>query len=327
MLAIAAAVALNTSSETYQNAIETLLDKLILRGLILDRGQQGELYSRLLLMLARDKASVCDGCSFVMPEPISREPTVQAVQLSKFLQTLLGPELGISDDVSNKAILRTNLLEATSNVWINFTHFVQLSEPIDEVTPSMLLKAWSSGYAFQYTFYQAVIDGFFVGYEGALDEPFDIDNLSIIPWRTKANSKAANLALARELTAPFVVTTDGSGIRRRRKRELIVILMDLAASSAFGRAEGPLVDLQFDKPEHPTGKGDKWGGYARNDEEESIRFCLDIRGHGPRTYPVLQDFEDQFDQLFQRSLACAQPEFIQFATKMERAMERFKLEV
>jgi hypothetical protein len=111
LLAIAAATALNTSSDTYQDAIETLLDKLILPGLILDRG---ELYSRLLLMLARDKATVRGDCSFVMPDPISREPTVRAVELSKFLQILLGPKLGISDN--NQAILRTKLLEATSNV-------------------------------------------------------------------------------------------------------------------------------------------------------------------------------------------------------------------
>ena len=49
ILAIAAAMVLNTSSETYQDVIETLLDKLILRGLIIDHGLQGELYSRLLL--------------------------------------------------------------------------------------------------------------------------------------------------------------------------------------------------------------------------------------------------------------------------------------
>lgn len=48
MLAIAAANALNTSGETYREAVKTLLDKLILRSLILDWGLQGELYSRLL---------------------------------------------------------------------------------------------------------------------------------------------------------------------------------------------------------------------------------------------------------------------------------------
>jgi hypothetical protein len=190
----------------------------------------------------------------------------------------------------------------------------------------MLLEAWSSGFAFQCAFHPAVIDGFFVGYNGALDEPFDIHNLIIIPWQTKARSKAASLALARQLTAPFIVTKDGSGSCSRRKPEVIVILIDLAAFYAFGRAKGPHVDLQYDKPEHPTGKEGKWGGYARKDEVERPRYCLNIRGHGPETYPVLQGFREQFDKLFQRSLACAHPEFDIFAEKMERAMERVELE-
>src|SRR5262245_44862363 len=56
MLAIAAAFVLNWSTDSYKEALKTLINELILRGLILDRGLQGELYCRLLIMLARDKA-------------------------------------------------------------------------------------------------------------------------------------------------------------------------------------------------------------------------------------------------------------------------------
>ena len=62
-----------------------------------------------------------------------------------------------------------------------------------------------------------VIDGFFIGYDRALDEPFNIDNLFIIPWQTKARSKVANLALACQLIAPFVVMNDSSGNHCRWK--------------------------------------------------------------------------------------------------------------
>jgi len=48
--------------------------------------------------------------------------------------------------------LCTRLLTDTFEVWINFTNFVQLSMPIDGVTPSMLLEAWSSGFAIQCAF-------------------------------------------------------------------------------------------------------------------------------------------------------------------------------
>ena len=53
MLAIAAAMAMNHSEETYKTALGTLLDKLILKGIVLDRGLLGELSSRLLFLRAR----------------------------------------------------------------------------------------------------------------------------------------------------------------------------------------------------------------------------------------------------------------------------------
>jgi hypothetical protein len=318
MLAIAAAIALNTSPETYREAIGTLLEKLILHGLVLDRGLQGELCTRLLLMVARDKAVEDDNRQFIMPHPISGVDTVQAVRLSCFLTTLLGPKLGVSS--VDQVRLREGLLSRTSRFWINFTHFVHLSKPIDEVTPSMLLEAWSSGFAFQCAFYQEVIDGFFVVYSGELQDSFDIGKLFIIPWQTKARSKAVNTC---QLTAPFLVK---DGNLPREKPEHIVILMDLAASSCFGSANGPHVELSFDKAMRPTGRQGKWDGYARGNETECARYCLNIRGHGSSVYPVLQNLDVEFDQLFQRSLACVQPQFMRFAEEMEDAMERIKLE-
>jgi hypothetical protein len=320
MLAIAAAEALNTSSETYKTAIETLLDKLILRGLVLDRGLQGEVYSRLLLMLARDKATMTLSPSFVKYDAIGSAHHVHAVRLSCFLQTLLGDDLGIPDSLVDQKALRMTLLIETSEVWINFTHFVQLSQPIDEVTQPMLLKAWSSGFAFQCTFYQPVIDGFIVAYSGTLDGPFDASNLFVIPWQTKARSDAAGLAVARQLTTPFLIRSDVNGKPERYKPGHIAFLMDLAASSAFGKINGPHTNLTLGAAERPTGKGGRWDGYASGDEVEPARYCLNIRGHSPREYPVLQGFEKQFNQLFQRSLPCARPEFLQFAKAMEDAM-------
>lgn len=327
MLAIAAADALNASNGTYRQAVETLLDKLILRGLILDRGLQGELYSRLLLMIARDKVTTRNG-SYLKNDPTSMAPIVQAAPLSQFLQTLLGDNLGIPDAPANIPLpnnspykLRNKLLDETSNVWINFTHFIVLSKPIHEVTLSMLFEAWSSGFAFQCAFNQPVIDGLIVAYFGELDKPFNVSQLFVIPWQTKARSEAANLALSRQLTAPFLATSTPV----RRKPEHLVILMDLGATSAFGSAKGPHCGLTFGKAEHPAGKGGRWDGYARSNEVEGDRYCLNIRGHGSHVYPVLQGFEERFDQLFQRSLACAKPEFVPFVEMMEQAMDRVKL--
>jgi len=294
----------------------TLLEKLILKGLVIDRGIMGELGSRLMLLRARDKATTAGDNKFVKVE--GDVSSVQAVQLSNFLQTLLGKGLGVSKEQS---ALRDLLLEDTSDVWINFTHFVHLSIPIDEVTPSMLFEAWSSGFAFQCVFHQAVIDGFIVAYFGPLHQPFDISNLFVIPYQTKARSDAADSAVAHALAAPFLLT---QGNTVRSKPWTVVILMDLTATSAFRKANGPHCDLTYAPAQRPQGKKKRgsWKGYAQKSEVEPSRYCLNVRGRRADNYPVLEGLETQFDKLFQRSMGCSRAEFVPFADAMESTMDR-----
>jgi len=83
---------------------------------------------------------------------------------SEFFQVLLGPDLSIPSSNSEQIKLCDRFLQEMSNVWINFTHFIQLSEPVSELMQPMLCAAWSMGYAFQCAFYQPVIDAFVVAY-------------------------------------------------------------------------------------------------------------------------------------------------------------------
>ena len=57
-------------------------------------------------------------------------------------------------------------------------------------------------------------------------------------------------------------------------------------------------------------------------EEETARYCLNIRGHRAELYPILRGLDKQFGQLFDRSLGNVEPEFLQFAEETEAAMER-----
>jgi hypothetical protein len=324
MLAIAAASMLNRDDKTYKEALTTLLEKLILRGLVLDRGLQGELYCRLLLTLARDKAVLPDGGSFV--HRCDGDHKIRPVRLSKFFHTLLGRDLGLDTSQAN---LRTSFLYDMTNVWINFTHFVQLSESIDEVTPSMLLAAWSAGYAFQCAFNQPVIDGFLVVYRGDLDKPLDPGNFFILPWQSKARSKASELALAQQLTSPFIV---GDNLVRYKPKH-VVLLMDLGASSAFGHGKGAHCQLSYGEAKRPSAKGKNtslkggsgWDGYAREGENDGKWYCLNIRGHSPREYPVIAGLRDLFDQLFQRSLKCARLEYEGFQEDFLYAIDTLNL--
>jgi hypothetical protein len=320
MLAIAAAEALNKSPEVYQDAFTTL-NKLILRNDARDWRLKGGLYTRLLLTFARDRAALCGYVRFVTVNAKTDMYTVRAVQLDKFIQTLLGPELGV--DVS-RGLLRTQLLEDTSKAWVNFTHFVQLSQIVDEVTPTMLLEAWSSCTAFQCTSDQPVINGFIVAYRGDLDQGFDIGNLFMVPWQINPKAQAEDSVLPRRLTGPFVVETDDSGKRTRRKTEVLVIFMDLNVSSNFATT-GALTDLTHETAMRPEGR--KWGGYARKKEPQPKRYCLNIRGHDEKTYPVMAGLETQFGELFQQSLAHAtHPKLAIFEQGMEAAMDSWQVE-
>ncbi|KIM44785.1 hypothetical protein M413DRAFT_362557 [Hebeloma cylindrosporum] len=328
MLALAAAEGLNSSEETYQEAMHTLLDELILKGLVLDRCLLGEVWSRILLLRARDKASIATGSENKTNSRWSTlnwesgVPSVRALTLSNLLVTMLGENLGIPKRDAVKTCIVNKLLAESDEHWVNFSHFVYLSVSIDEVTPAMLREAWFSGYAFQCVFHQPVIDGFMVVYRGSLNEPFDESRLFVVPWQTKAKSEAAGPALAKSLTAPFIVAEDGS----RRKPRHLVILFDLGSPSAFGTRNGSHCDVILGRPEPPVGKvkGGHWGGYAREleGEEEEERYVINICGHRAKNYPVLRGLETQFDQLFERSLGYMEPGLAKYGKEMEASMDR-----
>jgi hypothetical protein len=138
-------------------------------------------------------------------------------------------KLGLSTD---QATLRATFLADMAGIWINF---IQLKEPLHEISPSTLLEAWSSCFAFQCAPNQPVIDGFLVAYRGDLDGPFNISNLITIPWQTKAKSQAAETALVAGLTSPYIVE-EGESEDVRQKLEHLAIWMDLGTSSGFGVA-------------------------------------------------------------------------------------------
>jgi hypothetical protein len=281
ILAIASALALNSNDITYSTAVETVLEELLLKGLILDRGHLGELSSRRLFLRAMDKTAMKEDRTYLKVNPITLEQSVQPVQLSEFLKTLLGDSLGVMGLGQEK--LHDDLLREFSKVWINFMHFVQLPVTIDEVTPFMLFEGWRSGVAIQCAFHQRVIDGFFVVYFGRLDKPFDIKCLFVIPWQTKARFDASGGSLTHLLTAPFLASP-GSPLCTKPKH--VVMFMDLATCSAFKHTQGPCCQISFGRVEVPD-KQDVWGGYAKKGEVEGERYCINIRSHHASNYPIL----------------------------------------
>ncbi|THH20962.1 hypothetical protein EW146_g529 [Bondarzewia mesenterica] len=102
----------------------------------------------------------------------------------------------------------------------------------------------------------------------------------------------------------------------------VVILMDLGTSTKFQERGLSFVDLTFQKA---AIEGDTWRGYATKEGDECHRYCLNIRGHGVETYPILKRFENPFDQLFQRVLSSPHPEFDKLAASMKRELQPLKV--
>jgi len=260
----------------------TLLDKLILKGIVLDRGT-----------LLGDTLGL----------PGDRD-------------TNLPDESGNLDNSDN---VRRKLLREASLVWINFTHIYQLPLSIGAVNESMLVNAWSTGVAFQCAHDQPVIDGFIVGYRGTLDESFQSSRLITIPWKTTAKSTAAASVLSHSLTAPFIIPQNGGN---RYKPWHVVIHMDLAGSSAFGAGPHCQLTCEKavrPKQAEEGGQG-VWESYAETDEIEGQRYCLNIRGYRAKNYRVLIGLEKPFDTLFTRALGCPVSEFVPYAEEARNSM-------
>ncbi|KZT07516.1 uncharacterized protein LAESUDRAFT_113991 [Laetiporus sulphureus 93-53] len=291
ILALAAAHTLNVFRKSYVEAIQTFINKLVLQGVVRDRSATGELASRFLLMMTRDAATPkYIVCSDSMPTT----SMLATVKVTDFLTKMIG------EDALENAASFWALKNFGDNAHINFTHFIQLPEIIEDVTTEFLYYLWCRTAAVQCAMNQPVIDGFIVVYCSSLNEPFDPMKLSYIAWRTNVKDQATSSdSLVNTLTGPSVIH---AGVRHKPKH--IVILMDLAVST-----ESEFVSefrLSHAEATVPSG-GRRWGGYI---EQEPKRFCLSIRGHD---YAVLKIYDREIrgsnpsesclTPLFRRTLA------------------------
>ncbi|KAG6839001.1 hypothetical protein C0991_006661, partial [Blastosporella zonata] len=191
MLAIAAASLLVASPSSYKAAINLLVKELILKGLVLECGRQGELLARILLMMARDFAilpdSETEARSFVSANHVT------TVTLDKFLTTLLGNELGLKQQSPAKTT-RDGLLEWAKNHKLNFTHFLQVNDNIHELTPEFLEYCWNRGIALTCAYNQPLFDILIVTYHGDLTQ-IERSKFGLLVIQVKLRIEAADRGL------------------------------------------------------------------------------------------------------------------------------------
>ncbi|KAG8854797.1 hypothetical protein FRB96_007326 [Tulasnella sp. 330] len=118
-LVISAPVAFNAKEGRYRQAFGCLLSELINNGTVLDRGPQGDLYTRLLFILPRDRATIKKHKEFMQ----ANRTHLHSITLADFLYTLTGPDGDCSD--------------------------LDLTKPLDEIPISLLERAFLVGAALQ----------------------------------------------------------------------------------------------------------------------------------------------------------------------------------
>ncbi|EJT97134.1 hypothetical protein DACRYDRAFT_25258 [Dacryopinax primogenitus] len=159
-------------------SLDTLVTSLR-SGNIIARGDIGELAARLLLLCPRIAASEYDFESKV-PLP--------SITLPVYLKALLGP------------VLDADFEKAFGSTWVNFHHWIVMSEPLPEVLDiNTLANLWARGAAIQCCHNQAYVDILFITYRGSNDPDalFDPAKLSAVHVQVKLKDQPDSSALRR----------------------------------------------------------------------------------------------------------------------------------
>lgn len=278
---------LTGDTSMYKRALSTLVEELILQGCVVERGLQGELLARLILVVTRDYALPRNGdipivyrCS-----ADADEPAIETINLSKFLTDLLGDTL-TNAYIRNIAHPRPTSAE-TLQKWaqpyvLNFTHFAQVSKNITVLSSEFLLECWRGGAGIACAFQQPVYDMLLIAYRGRLDEPFNPYDIGLVSVQVKLRANAAPTALPSTITCPDIAH-DGV----RWKPPHLAILMDLGTNADIRGSSGNRCEIGSHRVEQPVpNPDDQWQSLNVSHITESSRFVINIRGHAP--YNVLE---------------------------------------
>jgi predicted transcriptional regulator len=149
-------------NRNWSESIETLTEKLLDKGLI-DKGLKGELYSRFVLILARDWLQK------------NASPTsVPKLQATFTVQQFL---MALYNDHESVLLIPRKIREA----WMNFNHFVSTKEHLTpKVIPGLLHDLLRRRAAIQLARNQPTYDKLIPIYFGNPDEPFDVSCCGVI---------------------------------------------------------------------------------------------------------------------------------------------------
>src|SRR5256714_6034921 len=159
--------------DNWSDSIRTLTEELLDKGLI-DKGLKGELYSRFILILARDS---------LQKQALKSVPQLQApFTVQQFLMALYG-----ENHRESVQLIPDKIREA----WMNFNHFVPTDENLTpEVIPGLLHDLLRRSAALQLAHNQPTYDKLIPIYFGNPDEQFEVSRCGVILVQDKNKDQA-----------------------------------------------------------------------------------------------------------------------------------------
>jgi hypothetical protein len=264
-------------------SINTLATHLLSRGLV-EKGMKGELFARLLCILARDihlkaTANLADP----LADPF---PYAKTFSVNDFLQSLFGSgwfeeikqfEPWVSQTRASKGSKSTSFYNAFEKGSMNFTHFANAGFSLQEKGMSDLLHMLlQQQQALQLAFLQRTFDILIPIYFGDLDQDFDPARTSAVVISVKNRRTASNLPSGSDISEMFSHTKD----------PILCILMDLGMENATINVQGQpeqSSEQSYEQSSKPSSKP----------SFKQYTFGIHAQGAGVDTYGCLQDYQLQ----------------------------------
>jgi hypothetical protein len=314
---IAEAVAeLLCKDQNWSSSINTLAKHLLSRGLV-EKGLEGELFARLLCILARDfhlRGLKTTNDSF---------PYAKTFSVNDFLQSLFGNEWFQEIKEFKPQIPKTRSSESLetatfSNVFekgsMNFTHFVNAEVlPLNEDMPDVLHLLLRQQQALHLAFTKPDFDILIPTYFGNVGEVFDPARASAVVISVKNRDAASQLPLGNKFYKTFSHIQDpilcilvDLGIKGKPRVHVQGLPKKDSKQCLFGiHAEGAGVDtygcLRGDELEDATKALLQQVLQIRDIHDEHDKFChRNKRGHYCNSweefYPIIKEFEPEEEE-------------------------------
>jgi hypothetical protein len=171
-----AAMDLLCTGSKWADSVTRLAHYFVQRGFV-EKGLKGELYARLLLIVAQDLLykRAC-GAAAAAGAAVADARTA-SYTLHEFLASLFGRDFGDYAGVMDAKLLQSRL---------NFTHFAVTDEPLTaEVLPELLPDLLRCRAALQLCFRQPYIDILIPAYQGSEDEELDPEKCVYVCFQIK----------------------------------------------------------------------------------------------------------------------------------------------